>query len=179
MLTREWRNWQTRTFEGRVVTPYGFKSRFSHQKQKDGKSRPFCFSYKLTTPNPSNSQELDCFAQEFLYTLVYGAQSWVLKSRFFLPRNRQRRIRQPLAADGRRCPFYKVNARQCCARTTRRYACVAGSTSSRFSHHDNRSKMQPKPNTFWWNLQVFSIKTAAPESAAENNLFQLLVLPLD
>ena len=29
---REWRNWQTRTFEGRVVTPYGFKSRFSHQK---------------------------------------------------------------------------------------------------------------------------------------------------
>ena len=27
---REWRNWQTRTFEGRVVTPYGFKSRFSH-----------------------------------------------------------------------------------------------------------------------------------------------------
>ena len=28
---REWRNWQTRTFEGRVVTPYGFKSRFSHQ----------------------------------------------------------------------------------------------------------------------------------------------------
>ena len=82
MLTREWRNWQTRTFEGRVVTPYGFKSRFSHQKQKDGKSRPFCFSYKLTTPNPSNSQELDCFAQEFLYTLVYGAQSWVLKSRF-------------------------------------------------------------------------------------------------
>ena len=27
---REWRNWQTRTFEGRVVHPYGFKSRFSH-----------------------------------------------------------------------------------------------------------------------------------------------------
>ena len=31
---REWRNWQTRTFEGRVVLPYGFKSRFSHQKQE-------------------------------------------------------------------------------------------------------------------------------------------------
>ena len=29
---REWRNWQTRTFEGRVVTPYGFKSRLSHQR---------------------------------------------------------------------------------------------------------------------------------------------------
>ena len=34
--TREWRNWQTRTFEGRVVTPYGFKSRFSHQKAHFG-----------------------------------------------------------------------------------------------------------------------------------------------
>ena len=34
--TREWRNWQTRTFEGRVVTPYGFKSRFSHQKAHRG-----------------------------------------------------------------------------------------------------------------------------------------------
>ena len=29
---REWRNWQTRTFEGRVDLPYGFKSRFSHHK---------------------------------------------------------------------------------------------------------------------------------------------------
>ena len=32
LISREWRNWQTRTFEGRVVTPYGFKSRLSHQK---------------------------------------------------------------------------------------------------------------------------------------------------
>ena len=30
---REWRNWQTRTFEGRVVHPYGFKSRFSHHEK--------------------------------------------------------------------------------------------------------------------------------------------------
>ena len=30
--TREWRNRQTRTFEGRVVIPYGFKSRLSHQE---------------------------------------------------------------------------------------------------------------------------------------------------
>ena len=29
---REWRNRQTRTFEGRVVIPYGFKSRLSHQQ---------------------------------------------------------------------------------------------------------------------------------------------------
>ena len=28
---RGWRNWQTRTFEGRMVTPCGFKSRSSHQ----------------------------------------------------------------------------------------------------------------------------------------------------
>ena len=32
-MSREWRNWQTRTFEGRVVYPYGFKSRLSHQKR--------------------------------------------------------------------------------------------------------------------------------------------------
>ncbi len=32
---REWRNWQTRTFEGRVVLPYGFKSRFSHHSATD------------------------------------------------------------------------------------------------------------------------------------------------
>ena len=31
---REWRNRQTRTFEGRVVIPYGFKSRLSHQTGK-------------------------------------------------------------------------------------------------------------------------------------------------
>ena len=30
---REWRNRQTRTFEGRVVIPYGFKSRLSHQNR--------------------------------------------------------------------------------------------------------------------------------------------------
>ena len=29
---RVWRNRQTRTFEGRVVIPYGFKSHHSHQK---------------------------------------------------------------------------------------------------------------------------------------------------
>ena len=34
METREWRNRQTRTFEGRVVIPYGFKSRLSHQLWK-------------------------------------------------------------------------------------------------------------------------------------------------
>ena len=28
---REWRNRQTRTFEGRVFSTYGFKSRLSHQ----------------------------------------------------------------------------------------------------------------------------------------------------
>ena len=32
-VLREWRNWQTRTFEGRVVLPYGFDSRFPHQKK--------------------------------------------------------------------------------------------------------------------------------------------------
>ena len=32
MLMREWRNRQTRTFEGRVFPTYGFKSRLPHQK---------------------------------------------------------------------------------------------------------------------------------------------------
>ena len=30
-VAREWRNRQTRTFEGRVLITYGFKSRLSHQ----------------------------------------------------------------------------------------------------------------------------------------------------
>ena len=30
---RMWRNWQTRTFEGRVVFPYGFKSHHPHQNK--------------------------------------------------------------------------------------------------------------------------------------------------
>ena len=32
-VVREWRNRQTRTFEGRVFTTYGFKSRLSHQEE--------------------------------------------------------------------------------------------------------------------------------------------------
>ena len=39
---REWRNWQTRTFEGRVDSPYGFKSRFSHQQKTH-----FCLPTKV------------------------------------------------------------------------------------------------------------------------------------
>ena len=35
LFLREWRNWQTRTFEGRVVLPYGFKSRFAHQTAEE------------------------------------------------------------------------------------------------------------------------------------------------
>ena len=41
---REWRNRQTRTFEGRVVIPYGFKSRLSHQNKKSRNSGSFCFA---------------------------------------------------------------------------------------------------------------------------------------
>ena len=33
IVLREWRNWQTRTFEGRVVYPYGFNSRLAHQRK--------------------------------------------------------------------------------------------------------------------------------------------------
>ena len=45
---REWRNWQTRTFEGRVVTPYGFKSRFSHQNKR-GWQKPSSFVLARTS----------------------------------------------------------------------------------------------------------------------------------
>ena len=41
--TREWRNWQTRTFEGRVDLPYGFKSRFSHHPKSTCSSECFLF----------------------------------------------------------------------------------------------------------------------------------------
>ena len=40
-VLREWRNWQTRTFEGRVVLPYGFDSRFPHHKKMDTIGCPF------------------------------------------------------------------------------------------------------------------------------------------
>ena len=41
--TREWRNRQTRTFEGRVVIPYGFKSRLSHQNRANTFRCWLCF----------------------------------------------------------------------------------------------------------------------------------------
>ncbi len=39
---REWRNWQTRTFEGRVDFPYGFKSRLPHQHKRRPERGAFC-----------------------------------------------------------------------------------------------------------------------------------------
>ena len=40
---REWRNRQTRTFEGRVSLMYGFKSRFPHQDKDRIKFRSLFF----------------------------------------------------------------------------------------------------------------------------------------
>ena len=40
-VARGWRNWQTRTFEGRMVTPCGFKSRSSHQPKTKSKDLVF------------------------------------------------------------------------------------------------------------------------------------------
>ena len=45
-VPREWRNWQTRTFEGRVVLPYGFNSRLPHQQKS-----LFCLPTKETFLN--------------------------------------------------------------------------------------------------------------------------------
>ena len=63
--TREWRNWQTRTFEGRVVTPYGFKSRFSHQ-QKAPEQKLRCFfvvaSFWLANPPDAKRRYGQCLS---------------------------------------------------------------------------------------------------------------------
>ena len=47
-VARGWRNWQTRTFEGRMVTPCGFKSRSSHQNKGLVFDQSFfCFSERV------------------------------------------------------------------------------------------------------------------------------------
>ncbi len=43
---REWRNRQTRTFEGRVFTTYGFKSRLSHQERIPSSESSFYITEK-------------------------------------------------------------------------------------------------------------------------------------
>ena len=43
-VLREWRNRQTRTFEGRVSLMYGFKSRFPHQQEGRPNGLPFLSS---------------------------------------------------------------------------------------------------------------------------------------
>ena len=54
---REWRNRQTRTFEGRVVLPYGFDPRFPHQqKQHLCKQVLFLLVWKRFGENPSRLQ---------------------------------------------------------------------------------------------------------------------------
>ena len=47
---RGWRNRQTRTFEGRVVTPCGFKSHPSHQQRQMYFLHLFFSQRKLTSP---------------------------------------------------------------------------------------------------------------------------------
>ena len=59
MNMREWRNWQTRTFEGRVVTPYGFKSRFSHHKKALAFASAFLLLFYLLTASSITSSILN------------------------------------------------------------------------------------------------------------------------
>ena len=40
-------NWQTGTFEGRVLMAYGFKSRHSHQKETTNSDRKLSFLFVL------------------------------------------------------------------------------------------------------------------------------------
>ena len=60
---REWRNRQTRTFEGRVVIPYGFKSRLSHQKKRHPKGCRSFFGAVLFAYASSISFESDIATQ--------------------------------------------------------------------------------------------------------------------
>ncbi len=53
---REWRNRQTRTFEGRVVIPYGFKSRLSHQKE-ESQERLFFYFERVLNPRGSERKK--------------------------------------------------------------------------------------------------------------------------
>ncbi len=80
---REWRNWQTRTFEGRVVTPDGFKSRFSHQTNKTEQLVGLiCFiqAYDVESLHFERSGRL-CAPTNYRFYDTQ-AQSWVSKSRF-------------------------------------------------------------------------------------------------
>ena len=49
---REWRNRQTRTFEGRVSSTYGFKSRLPHQQRASRKTCFFVFCAVRWAQNP-------------------------------------------------------------------------------------------------------------------------------
>ena len=66
-----------------MVTPYGFKSRFSHQTNKG-----YAFAYplfvwcELTDAEPLQFAELDRFAKDALCIERTLSQSWVPKSRF-------------------------------------------------------------------------------------------------
>ena len=47
IFMREWRNWQTRTFEGRVVHTVRVQVPFLAPQQKGRQSRPFCCGTNL------------------------------------------------------------------------------------------------------------------------------------
>ena len=53
---REWRNRQTRTFEGRVFTTYGFKSRLSHQERIPSSESSFYIMEKKAKSSPSDAR---------------------------------------------------------------------------------------------------------------------------
>ncbi len=48
-MMHQWRNWQTRTFEGRVIYSYGFKSRLVHQADQLKAFGLFYFAHSQNT----------------------------------------------------------------------------------------------------------------------------------
>ncbi len=70
-VAREWRNWQTRTFEGRVDFPYGFKSRLPHQIMCNDANRSILVCpaaskdndavvWKLHNADPPKYRKIEC-----------------------------------------------------------------------------------------------------------------------
>ena len=84
MFTREWRNWQTRTFEGRVDFPYGFKSRLSHQSECSfhvgGAWRMPTLFFLLSE---TRSSQIDVF--RFYYTSLYSRAEFIQPRRIIQP----------------------------------------------------------------------------------------------
>ena len=74
---REWRNRQTRTFEGRVVNTVRVQVPFLAPKKKEVNRRFTSFFFRLNKPTPNPAIRKDCLfcaAMWFEFMLTVGAK---------------------------------------------------------------------------------------------------------